>query len=209
MSTADQHIAGAIQADVQDVLPQGNVKPCLDQGVHMNGAVVKDLAHKGNILYLGVVTGDVLDDLIRQRVMGAILSDNPIVCAVDGNAVQKDLLQQREKDAEKLLVYLSVFGKAQTLYACVYVGKAFSGESAHALLSLGLSVEQIIHGFFQLMIIGNDVRGKLHVQVLQRLGFLDDQTMDHVGRKDQQVATPDCIVIVPDLKAKSICQGHK
>ena len=86
-NSAQEQIAGAIQADVQDIVPQGDTKPCLDQGVCMDSAVVKDLANKGKIPYLGVVTGD----LIRQRALARRLLGKAVIFSVDGRSVCKDL----------------------------------------------------------------------------------------------------------------------
>ena len=55
MNIVDQHIAGAIQTDVEDVPPQGHPQAGLEKTVDVDGAVVKDLTHKGQILYIRVV----------------------------------------------------------------------------------------------------------------------------------------------------------
>ena len=50
-----EKIAGAIQSDVQDVVPQGNAHAGLKEGVCVNGAVMEYIIYKGKIPDLGVV----------------------------------------------------------------------------------------------------------------------------------------------------------
>ena len=97
MNTIDQHIAGAIQTDVKNVLPQRHAQTILEQAVDVNRAVVKDVNHKGKILYVRVVQGYVINDLIRQGgLAGALLGEFPLF-PVDGDPVQKDLPQKGDR----------------------------------------------------------------------------------------------------------------
>jgi hypothetical protein len=86
--------------------------------------------YEGKIPNLGVVPGNVVDDLIRQRMHSLALAYEFVVRTADVGAVEPDLLQKGKQDAEKLLVYLSISFHAQTLYSGVHVGKTFLGETA-------------------------------------------------------------------------------
>ena len=54
-SSGEKQITGSIQADVQDVVPQGNAHAGLKEGVCVNGAVMEYLMYKGKIPDLSVV----------------------------------------------------------------------------------------------------------------------------------------------------------
>ena len=69
MNSINQHIAGAIQTDVKNVAPQGHPKAVLEQAVDVDRAVVKDVDHKGKILYVRVILGNILNNLINQRAL--------------------------------------------------------------------------------------------------------------------------------------------
>ena len=94
MNTIDKHIAGAIQTDVKNVSPQRHAQTILEQAVDVNRAVVKNLSHKGKILYIRAVEGDVFNDLIRQGGLAGVLLGVAPLFSVDGNPVQKDLPQE-------------------------------------------------------------------------------------------------------------------
>ena len=53
--SGQEKIAGAIQADVQDIVPQGNAHASLKEGVYVDGAVMEYLIYEGKIPDLGVV----------------------------------------------------------------------------------------------------------------------------------------------------------
>mgnify|MGYP006967384987 CR=1 FL=1 len=91
MNTVDQHIAGAIQTDVKNVLPQRHAQTILEQAVDVNRAVVKDVNHKGKILYVRVVLGNILNDLIRQRALARRLLGKAVIFSADGRSVCEDL----------------------------------------------------------------------------------------------------------------------
>ena len=65
MSAADQHIAGAIEADMQHVSPKRNIQLLLEQCVDVHGTVVKLLSYKGKVLNNSIVCGDVFRDFIH------------------------------------------------------------------------------------------------------------------------------------------------
>ena len=92
---AAQHIAGAIEADMQHVSPKRNTQLLLEQCVNVYGTVVKLLAYKGKILNHGVVCGNVFRNLIHQRAFGRGLGRTHAKSGGDGCAVLRNLDQRR------------------------------------------------------------------------------------------------------------------
>ena len=156
-------VAGPIQADVQDVVPQGNAHTGLKERVHMNGTVMEHFVYEGQIPNIGVVPRDIVNDLIRQRIPGTFFSDEFVMRTADVNAVELDLLQKRKQDTEELPMYFSISFHTQTLYRGVYVGKAFLGKTLETLRAVGVFIKQGRYNILQFLIFGHGAGGELEV----------------------------------------------